>query len=71
MQTIKVFMLEGKDYFTEQEAAHYLGVGETKFKEIKKITGLAPQKAFGKNLYRRADLKRLIEDAQLYADMER
>lgn len=55
--------LSGKDYFTEKEAAHYMGVGITKWKEIKKQYGLVPLRPAGKNLYRRADLRHLIESS--------
>lgn len=62
MQQLKILMLNGKDYFTEAEAAHYLGVSERKFRDIKKQVDLQPINSFGKNLYRRSDLRHLIEN---------
>ena len=53
--------LSGKDYFTEYEAAHYMGVSLTKWKEIKKEHDIQPLRPHGKNLYRRIDLQAIIE----------
>lgn len=62
MQTVRFFMLEGKDFFTIEEAAHYMCVSVSKFKEIKKENALKPINNHGKMIYRRADLRRLVED---------
>ena len=61
MQSIKIFQLDGKDYFNEDEAAHYLGVSVRHFLRIREQECLEPIRSYGRNLYRRADLRRLIE----------
>lgn len=48
--------LEGKDWFTEAEAAGYCGVSLTKFREGYAKLGISPKRAFGRKLYARSDL---------------
>ena len=54
--------LSGKDYFGVKEAAAYCCVSESQF--LRKITdtGLIPGKLWGKKVFRKTDLQRLIED---------
>ena len=54
--------LAGKDYFTEKEAAHYCGVCLRQFQKKIKQTPLRAGRFFGKNMYRRTDLQKLIEE---------
>lgn len=54
--------LAGKDYFTVAEAAHYCGCSLSQFKAKIKGTPLQPGRMFGKTLYRRSDLQKLIEE---------
>jgi hypothetical protein len=53
--------LAGKDYFTIAEAAHYCCVSESHFRRNVRAAGLLPGKLWGKLIYRRSDLARLIE----------
>src|SRR5690606_35425274 len=48
--------LEGKDWFTEAEAAEYCGVALSTFREGYRGLGITPRRAFGRKLYSRADL---------------
>lgn len=48
--------LEGKDWFTEVEAAEYCGVALSTFREGYRALGITPRRAFGRKLYSRADL---------------
>jgi len=48
--------LEGKDWFTEIEAAEYCGVSLSNFREGYAKLGISPKRAFGRKLYARADL---------------
>lgn len=48
--------LEGKDWFTEDEAAEYCGVALSTFRAGYRALGIAPRRAFGRKLYSRADL---------------
>lgn len=59
----KQLNIAGKDFFTEKEAAHYMGCSISKWKEIKKQYNLEPLRPAGRNLYRRADLRRLVEQS--------
>jgi hypothetical protein len=54
--------LAGKDYFTASEAAHYCCVSLSHFRENIRNSGLPPGKLWGKYIYRRSDLRRLIEE---------
>lgn len=48
--------LEGKDWFTEAEAAEYCGVALSTFRAGYQTLGVSPKRAFGRKLYSRADL---------------
>lgn len=48
--------LEGKDWFTEEEAAAYCGVALSTFRAGYHTLGVSPKRAFGRKLYSRADL---------------
>lgn len=53
--------LEGKDWFTEAEAAEYCGVTLSTFREKYGELGINPKRAFGRKLYSRADLYSAID----------
>jgi len=54
--------LAGKDYFTIPEAAAYCCVSVSHFRQNVKATGLLPGRLWGKFVYRRIDLARLVEE---------
>ncbi len=56
MSAAEKIRLEGKDWFTEAEAAAYCGVAPSTFRAGYRSLGIAPRRAFGKKLYSRADL---------------
>ena len=58
--------LAGKDYFTIAEAAHYCCVSESHFCRNVRAAGLLPGKLWGKLIYRRSDLARMIEQQTLW-----
>jgi hypothetical protein len=58
--------LQGKDYFTEREAAHYMCISYAHFRKIAKAIDLQPVIVFGKRVYRRSDLARIIEHVDDY-----
>lgn len=60
MSAAEKIRLEGKDWFTEQEAAEYCGVALSTFREGYRDLGIAPKRAFGRKLYSRADLYHAI-----------
>ncbi len=53
--------LEGKDWFTESEAAEYCGVALSTFREGYRSLGIVPRRFMGKKLYSRADLFAAID----------
>ena len=53
--------LLGKDYLTEEEAAHYCGVSNCQFRRKHLELGVLAISVMGKKVYRRADLQRAIE----------
>lgn len=53
--------LEGKDWFTEAEAAEYCGVALSTFREGYRTLGIVPRRFLGKKLYSRADLFAAID----------
>jgi hypothetical protein len=52
--------LEGKDWFTEDEAAVYCGVALSTFREGYRALGIVPKRVFGRKLYSRSDLYQAI-----------
>lgn len=56
MSAAEKIRLEGKDWFTEAEAAEYCGVSLTAFREGYAKLGISPKRAFGRKLYARSDL---------------
>jgi len=56
VSAVEKIRLEGKDWFTEAEAAEYCGVALSTFREGYRTLGIAPRRAFGRKLYSRADL---------------
>src|SRR5215467_14371388 len=53
--------LLGKDYFSEEEAAHYSCVTLEKFREQAALYGIRPSRFMNKRVYRRADIAAAIE----------
>lgn len=53
--------LLGKDYLTEEEAAHYCCVSFSQFRKRVAEYGIVPGTFMGKKVYRRDDLKKAIE----------
>lgn len=60
MSAAEHIRLEGKDWFTEQEAAAYCGVALSTFREGYRELGIRPRRTFGRKLYSRADLYEAI-----------
>lgn len=60
MSAAEKIHLEGKDWFTEAEAAVYCGVALSQFRAGYRKLGIAPKRTFGKKLYSRADLYEAI-----------
>lgn len=52
----KPILLEGKDWFREDEAAEYCGVAVSTFRAGIRALGVEARRAFGRKLYCRADL---------------
>jgi hypothetical protein len=55
--------LEGKDWFTEAEAAEYCGVALSTFREGYRDLGIVPRRFLGRKMYARADLFQAIADS--------
>ena len=55
--------LEGKDWFTEAEAAEYCGVALATFREGYRELGIVPRRFMGRKLYSRSDLFRAIDSS--------
>lgn len=58
--------LEGKDWFTEIEAAHYCGVSKSQFAARAVGYGISAKRFMGKKLYERAALHEAISRAPLW-----
>lgn len=54
--------IAGKDYFTEEEAAHYACVSESQFRQKRADYGLQGFWWMGKKVYRKADIREAIEN---------
>lgn len=52
--------LDGKDWLTVIEAAHYCGVSNSQFRKYALAYGLTPRKFMGKQLYEKAALYNAI-----------
>lgn len=61
MSAVEKIRLEGKDWFTEDEAAEYCGVALSTFRAGHRALGVTPRRAFGRKLYSRADLYAAID----------
>lgn len=57
--------LSGKDFFNEREAAHYACVSLGHFQRNILKTGIQPRTFLGKKVYRREDLRRVMEQLWL------
>src|SRR5690606_29258713 len=53
--------IAGKDYFTEEEAAHYACVSESQFRAKREEYGLLGFWWMGKKVYRKADIQQAME----------
>lgn len=58
-------LLSELDYLTTPEAAEYCRVSESQFREHASAYGIVPFKLMGKILYRKVDLKSVLESAWL------
>ncbi len=58
---VNAFNLQGKDYFSEKEAAHYMCVSLRYFREVVKEYGIVSLKVLNKKVYRKTDLQAAIE----------
>jgi hypothetical protein len=54
------FNIAGKDWFTEDEAAHYCGVSLRQFRAHYEELGISPRRFMGKKLYAREELSSII-----------
>lgn len=61
MNAAEKIRLEGKDWFTEAEAAAYCGVVLSTFRAGYRALGLTPKRVMGKKLYSRAALYAAID----------
>jgi hypothetical protein len=59
------FDLRGKDYLSEKEAAHYCAVSHSQFRKKVVELPITPLKFMNKKLYRREDLRQIIESSVL------
>jgi hypothetical protein len=62
---VQCLNLLGKDYFTEQEAAHYCCVSLSQFRKRMTEFSIVPGVFMGKKVYRRADLSKAMERSWL------
>mgnify|MGYP003119037621 CR=1 FL=1 len=53
--------IEGKDYLTEKEAAHYCCVSPVHFRRNYERYGILPTSFMGKKVYRLSDLRKAME----------
>ena len=60
-QTVRVFSLGGKDYLDQWEAAHYMCMSVSKFKQIIDNEGVKALNNHGKVIYRKSELTTIIE----------
>lgn len=61
---MREFRLEGKDWFTEPEAAAYCCVGLSTFREGYRMLGIKPRRFLGKKLYSRLELNDAIRNSE-------
>ena len=59
--SLELFNLDGKDYFTEKEAAHYACVSVAQFKKEITKYHIQPCWFMGKKLFRKSDIQSAIE----------
>ncbi len=60
-QILRVYDLVGKDYFDQWEAAHYMCMSVSKFKQLVPTTSIKPLNNHGKTVYRKTELEQFIE----------
>ena len=60
-QTVRVFHIEGKDFFDQHEAAHYMCLSLAKFRQLPSGT-VTPLNNHGKIVYRKTELTKVIEE---------
>jgi hypothetical protein len=56
------FYIQGKDFLTEPEAAHYACVSHAQFKKMAPGHGIKHRTFMGKKVYRKEDLQNLMEN---------
>lgn len=60
-QVVRIFSLEGKDYFDQWEAAHYMCMSLSKFKQLLEDMPIKALNNHGKVVYRKSELTEIIE----------
>jgi len=55
--------ISGKDFLTEQEAAHYSCVSLSQFKKMYKVIGIKHGNFMGKKVYRKSDIQNAMNEA--------
>jgi hypothetical protein len=60
-QVIRIFSLEGKDFLDQWEAAHYMCMSVSKFKQLLDSTDIKVLNNHGKTVYRKTELTAVIE----------
>jgi len=60
-QTVRIFSIDGKDYLDQWEAAHYMCMSLTYFKQILPESKIKAFNNRGKTIYRKKDLTKFIE----------
>jgi len=60
-QIVRIFNIEGKDYLDQYEAAHYMCMSLSKFKQLLGVMKTKPLNNHGKVVYRKTDLTKEIE----------
>lgn len=60
-QIVRIFNIEGKDFLDQYEAAHYMSMSLSYFKQILPDTPIKALNNHGKIIYRKKDLTKHIE----------
>lgn len=60
-QIIRIFSIEGKDFLDQWEAAHYMCMSVSKFKQMLPKTDIKSLNNHGKTVYRKSELATFIE----------
>lgn len=58
---IELYSIDGLDFLTEEQAAHYMGVCKSQFRARASELGIIGFRSLGKKLYKKAELKEVLE----------